>query len=84
MLSVKSKILVLAACLLEILWLLFAQVLNNPYILIPCLMCFLALTAWTAIKSMALPVLLFFLPFSALLKIRPGTVSFYTIALLMV
>ena len=84
MLSVKSKILVLAACLLETLWLLFAQVLNNPYILIPCLMCFLALTAWTAIKSMALPVLLFFLPFSALLKIRPGTVSFYTIALLMV
>ena len=84
MLSVKSKILVLAACLLEMLWLLFAQVLNNPYILLPCLVCFLALAAWTAAKSMALPVLLFFLPFSALLKIQPGTVSFYTIALLMV
>ena len=84
MLSVKSKILVLAACLLETLWLLAAQVLNNLYVLVPCLVCFLALTAWSAVKSMALPVLLFFLPFSALLKIQPGMNSFYTIALLMV
>lgn len=84
MLSVKSKILVLAACLLETLWLLAAQVLNNLYVLVPCLVCFLALTAWSAVKSMALPVLLFFLPFSALLKIQPGMISFYTIALLTV
>lgn len=84
MLSVKSKILVLAACLLETLWLLAAQVLNNLYVLVPCLVCFLALTAWSAVKSMALPVLLFFLPFSALLKIQPGMNSFYTIALLLV
>jgi hypothetical protein len=84
MVSVKSKILFLTACLLETVWLLLAQVIGSVYLLLPCLAVFVALTAWSAIKGMALPVLLYFLPFSSLLKIRPGTISLYTVALLAV
>lgn len=84
MVSVKSKILFFAACLLETVWLLIAQVVGSVYLLIPCLVCFVGLAIWSAVKGMAIPVLLWFLPFSSLLKMRPGMVSFYTVALLAV
>lgn len=84
MVSVKSKVLFLTACLLETVWLLIAQVIGSIYLLVPCLVCFVALAAWSAVKGMAIPVLLYFLPFSSLLKIRPGTVSLYTVALVAV
>ena len=84
MVSVKSKILFLTACLLETVWLLLAQVTGSIYLLIPCLVFFVALAAWSAVKGMALPVLLYFLPFSSLLKIRPGAITVYTIALMIV
>jgi O-antigen ligase len=64
--------------------LLFAQVVNNVWLIAPCLLCFLITIAWAALRGWAIPVLLFFLPFAAVLKINPGAISFYTIALLIV
>lgn len=84
MLTIRPRTVILIGCLLEAAWLLVAQTLGYTAFLIPCLVAFLALTAWSAIKGMALPVLLFFLPFATLLKIRPGEISFFTIALVAV
>ena len=80
--NVRLKILVLLACFVEVVWLLVAQVLNNMYLLVPCLVFFLAIVLWASVKDMVLPVLLFFLPFSPLLKLQPGMISVWTIALL--
>lgn len=84
MITIRSKTLLLCACFIEACWLLVAQMLNVTAILLPCLVCFLLLVGWAAIKNAAMPVILFFLPFAPLLKFRPGTISFFTIALLLV
>ena len=82
MITVRLKFIFLIACLLLSLWLLVAQVLGNTLILLACLACFVALVAFSAFKGMAIPVFLYFLPFSTLLKLQPGAISIYTIALL--
>lgn len=84
MITIRSKTLFLCACFIEALWLLAAQMLNATVLLLPCLLCFLALVGWAAIKNAAMPVIFFFLPFAPLLKFRPGTISFFTIALLLI
>ena len=84
MITIRSKALFLCACFIEAVWLLVAQTAGSMPLLLPCLGCFLALVAWSAIKNMAMPVMLFFLPFAPLLKIRPGTISFFTVALLLI
>lgn len=84
MITVRLKGLFMAACLVEAVWLLVAQVWGGMALILPCLVCFLGLVVWATIQNMAMPVILFFLPFASLLKIRPGTISFYTIALLLI
>jgi O-antigen ligase len=84
MVTIRLKTLVFLTCLIETAWLLIAQTLGNTFILIPCLVCFMALVAWGTLKGMALPILLYFLPLAALLKTKPGETSFFTIALIMV
>lgn len=84
MLKLPIKTLCLCFCFVEAAWLLLAQSLGSMALLLPCLVCFLVLAVWAAIKNMAMPVMLFFLPFAPLLKMRPGTISFFTIALLLV
>lgn len=84
MITIRSKTLFLCACFIEALWLLAAQMLNATILLLPCLLCFLALVGWAALQNAALPVIFFFLPFAPLLKFRPGTISFFTIALLLI
>lgn len=84
MITIRAKTIILCACFVEAIWLLLAQVWGSSLLLMPCLGCFLALVVWAAVKNMAMPVILFFLPFAPLLKIRPGTISFFTIALLAV
>ena len=84
MLIIRPRTLILLACLFETAWLLAAQTLGYTMILLPCLAAFLVLVAWAAMKGISIPVLLFFLPFSALLKTSPGQTSFFTIALLIV
>ena len=82
MVNIQSRIILLITCIAEAAWLLLAQTAGSNLLLLPCLACFLALVAWSAIQGMALPVLLFFMPFAALLKLRPGMISLYTVALM--
>lgn len=84
MITIRSKTLLLGACFIEAIWLLVAQTLNATVLLLPCLLCFLVLIGWAAIKNMAMPAILFFLPFAPLLKLRPGTISLFTIALILI
>ena len=84
MVKIPLKMVYLCVCAVEMLWLLAAQAVGNMILLMPCLACFLLLTAGAALQGMAVPVLLFFLPFAPLLKMVPGTISFYTLALLVV
>lgn len=81
MIAIRLKILFLITCFVEAGLLLLAQVLGSAALLLPCLLCFLALVVWSALKRMSISVLLFFLPFAPLLKMQPGTISFYTVAL---
>lgn len=82
--AVRSRYWFLFGCFLTVGWLLLAQALGNSFLLFSCLAVFLALVIWSVIQDVALPTLLFFLPFASLLKIRPGTISLFTVALLVV
>ncbi len=84
MLKLSVKAWFLCLCFVEAIWLLAAQALGSIVLLIPCLICFVGIAVWAALKNIAVPMLLFFLPFAPLLKMRPGTISFFTISLLAV
>lgn len=84
MVALRLKVIFLLACFAEVTLLLIAQVLGSTPLIYLCLLSFLALAVWAVFKRISIPVFLFFLPFSALLKTQPGTTSFYTIALFLV
>ncbi len=84
MITVRTKTLILIACIAECFLILGAQFIGNTMLLLPVIGLFVALIAWAAIKGMAVPALLFFMPFASIIKLQPGTVSFFTIALLAV
>ena len=84
MITLSSKTFFLVACILEAVFLLVAQVLGNTPLLLACLGLFLVLVAWAAIKGLAVPVILFFLPFAPLIKLQPGTISLFTVALIVI
>lgn len=84
MLSVKLKFLILLLCIFETIGLLTAQVLGAELLLWIVLIAFFLLILYVTKKDFSLPVLLFFLPFSPLLKLQPGTMSLFTIAFLVV
>ena len=74
---------VLGGCLLLSAAVCVAQVLGNSAILLLCLLGYLVFTAWACNKGIVFPVLLYFLPWSPLLKMYNGGISFFTIALLL-
>ena len=61
-----------------------AQILGNRIILLFSLMTFLLFVCWECLYDFSFPVLLFFLPWSPLLKMNVGSNSFYTFALITV
>lgn len=73
----------LALCLLFVVWLCVAQIVGNSVLLLLCLAYFLGFVLWSCGRGMVFPILLFFLPWSALLKYNISSSSFYTIALLL-
>lgn len=83
MISLRNKSFFMIGSLLVAIWLLVAQVIGNTILLVPCLVCFVALVGWATINKMVIPVLMFFLSWAPLIKITPGTTSVYTIALLL-
>lgn len=84
MVKIPLRQIFIIACIFETAWLLLAQAVGSMVLLLPCLAVFLILMVWASLQGMAMPVLLFFLPFAPLLKMAPDTISFYTLALLVV
>ncbi len=68
-------------CLLIAVWNCVAQVLGNTLLIAACLAVFMAFAVFAAAKGVAMPVLLFFLPWATVLKLAPGSISFYTLAI---
>lgn len=82
MTSFRNKYLFLILSLIIAAWLVVAQVIANQILILTCLVAFLAVAVFAGVKKMALPVLLFFIPWAPILKNTPESFSFYTIALL--
>lgn len=55
-----------------------AHVVGSKMLVLPCLAAFLALVGWCCTKNYTLPILLFFLPWSPILKLAPGSFSVFT------
>ncbi len=62
----------------------FFQVLNSRIGILVFLIFFGAFTVFGVVRDMAVPILLFFLPWSPLMKLQPGTMSMYSIVLVAV
>lgn len=62
----------------------FAQVKGSFIILILGLMLFLALSVWAGFDGCSLQVLLFFLPWSPLIKLHQGSFALFTFALMLI
>ncbi len=71
-----SIVLVLLLCV--------AQVLGSTVLILPCLAAFLVLIGWSCSDNYTLPMLLFFLPWSPILKTSPTGYSFFTFALVLI
>lgn len=74
----------LLGCLLIAAAICYAQIRGSIIILSGCLLAFLLFAVLSCDNGLAFPVLLFFLPWSPLLKLYNGGISLFTIALLLV
>lgn len=83
MLSNQKNFYFLLFSFVIVIWLAVAQVIGSTILLFPCLAAFFVLMMWAKVKDFVLPLLLFFLPWSPILKMQPG-LSMYTVALLLV
>lgn len=61
-----------------------AQISGGTMFILLSLAMFMGLAAVSSAKNFTLPVMLFFLPWAPILKINPGSFSFYTIAMVMI
>lgn len=80
--STRHPILILLGCLVISGAICYAHILGNTIVLALCLLVFLAYNVFACFKSTIFPVLLYFLPWSPLLKIDINGFSFFTFALL--
>lgn len=71
----------LVGCIVLALSVCFAQIIGNSMIILTVLVFFLGLVVLSNAADLSLPVLLFFLPWSPLLKLYQGGISFFTIGL---
>ena len=61
-----------------------AQITGSTIVILACLAAFLALIGWICSNNFSLPVLLFFLPWSPILRISPTRYSFFTFGLVLI
>ena len=80
--NTRHPILILLGCLVISGAICYAHILGNTIVLALCLFVFLAYNVFACFKSTIFPVLLYFLPWSPLLKIDINGFSFFTFALL--
>lgn len=74
----------LAGCLALVAGLSFAQIRASRPMLVIVMGAFLAFLIPGVKRKLSLPILLFFLPWSPLMKMRPGSISFFTVGLIAV
>lgn len=74
----------LALSILLVLLLCVAQILGSTVLILPCLAGFLVLIGWSCSQNFTLPILLFFLPWSPVLRTSPLGYSFFTFGLILV
>lgn len=80
--QIKKSYLVLSIVL--VLLLCVAQVFGSTILILPCLAAFLLLVGWSCSQNYTLPILLFFLPWSPVLRTSPLGYSFFTFGLILV
>lgn len=80
--NARHPILILVGCLVISGAVCYAHILGNTVVLALCLIAFLAYNVYACFKSTIFPVLLYFLPWSPLLKIDINGYSFFTFALI--
>lgn len=80
----RKSIQYLAACILLAGMLCFAQIRGSTILILGVLLLQLLLVGVAAFGDFASGVLLFFLPWSTLMKLAPGSISFYTLCLILV
>ena len=61
-----------------------AQITGSTILILPCLAAFLVLIGWACSDNFTLPMLLFFLPWSPILRTTPTGYSFFTFGLVLV
>lgn len=74
----------LALSVVLVLLLCVAQVLGSTIMILPCLAGFMVLVGWACSNNYTLPILLFFLPWSPVLRTSPLGYSFFTFGLILV
>ena len=79
--SYKKRLLL---CSLIALALCAAQVLGNKILILACLGAYLLFVAWNCSCSLTLPVLLFFLPWSPIMRTDPTSHTFYTFGMVLI
>ena len=80
--SMNRKYLIYSIVL--VLFLCFSHIVGNTFLILSCLTFFMALLAWCCSHDFTLPILLFFLPWSPILRLSPNSYSFYTFGLVLV
>lgn len=70
--------------ILLVLLLCVAQITGRTILILPCLFLFLILIGWCCSDNYTLPILLFFLPWSPILRTSPDGYSFFTFGLVLV
>jgi O-antigen ligase len=80
----RNKYIYLWSCILIAAGFALMQILESTVGLVAVMMLFAVIMVLAADKDMAMPVLLFFLPWSPLMKMRPGAISIYSLAIIAV
>lgn len=75
--------LIIVLCFISVGLICLSQIIGNTTVLLVLLISYLLLIVWASFNAFAFPILMFFLPWSPLLKLYNGAVSFFTIALLL-
>lgn len=70
-------------CIALSLFLCFSQILGNTLLILACLGSYLVVLAWGCWNNQALLILLFFLPWSPLMRLSPTSYSFYTFGMVL-
>ena len=74
----------LTACVVLALMLCLTQIMGYTLPILACLAIYMALAAWCCCYDFTLPFLLFFLPWSPILRTDPASHSFYTFAMVLI